>query len=570
MDCTTPSHQPLRILLLTHSFNSLSQRLFVELREAGHQVSVEFDIHDSVTEEAVERFQPDLLIAPFLKRAIPESVWSQIPALVIHPGPPGDRGPSALDGAILRQEKSWGVTLLQANAVMDGGDVWGYEIFPMKEISKGSLYRKQVTEAATRITLGAIKQWQDGTLKIEPQSGIAETAQQQTRPVITQQDRSIQWKIDDLPTVLRKINSADGSPGLLDTTLGRPLYLYDAHPEPNLSGEPGTLIAQSGAAICIATADQQGVWVGQLRDANSNHPFKRPATEVLGVDSDDLPQSKDGYQDIVYQEQLGIGLLYFPFYNGAMSSERCRRLQQALQQAKQADTRAILLLGGSDYWSNGMDLNQIEASESPADASWENIQAMDDLALEIINSEQQLIISVLQGNAAAGGVILARAADQVWARDGVILNPHYKDMGNLYGSEYWSYLLPHYCGVEAAEQITQARLPMGTPEAERLGLIDQRFDSSPEDFVEQCIRTATTLIQQPDFPQKLEKKQQQRQNDEATRPLSSYREQELEQMRMNFYGFDPSYHIARYNFVHKVPKSRTPVTLALHRSKARS
>ena len=36
-------------------------------------------------------------------------------------------------------------------------------------------------------------------------------------------------------------------------------------------------------------------------------------------------------------------------------------------------------------------------------------------------------------------------------------------------------------------------------------------------------------------------------------------------MRLNFYGFDPSYHVARYNFIHKAPKSRTPLTLARHR-----
>ena len=44
----------MRILFLTHSFNSLTQRLFVALREQGHDVSVEFDINDSVSLEAVE------------------------------------------------------------------------------------------------------------------------------------------------------------------------------------------------------------------------------------------------------------------------------------------------------------------------------------------------------------------------------------------------------------------------------------------------------------------------------------------------------------------------------------
>ena len=49
------------------------------------------------------------------------------------------------------------------------------------------------------------------------------------------------------------------------------------------------------------------------------------------------------------------------------------------------------------------------------------------------------------------------------------------------------------------------------------------------------------------------------------KPLARYREEELEQMKRNFYGFDPSYHVARYNFVYKVPKSRTPLTIANHR-----
>jgi putative two-component system protein, hydrogenase maturation factor HypX/HoxX len=68
----------MRILLLCHSFNSLTQRLHVELRERGHAVSVEFDINDAVTCEAVELFRPDLVIASFLKRAIPEEVWRRV------------------------------------------------------------------------------------------------------------------------------------------------------------------------------------------------------------------------------------------------------------------------------------------------------------------------------------------------------------------------------------------------------------------------------------------------------------------------------------------------------------
>ncbi|MBB4276437.1 hypothetical protein GGE12_004234 [Rhizobium mongolense] len=48
----------MRILLLCHSFNSLSQRLHGDLRRAGHDVSVELATHDDLTREAIALFSP--------------------------------------------------------------------------------------------------------------------------------------------------------------------------------------------------------------------------------------------------------------------------------------------------------------------------------------------------------------------------------------------------------------------------------------------------------------------------------------------------------------------------------
>ena len=74
----------------------------------GAQISVEFDIADAVTEEAVARFVPDLIVAPFLKRAIPASIWSRHVCMIVHPGIAGDRGPSSLDWAIQSGLPEWG------------------------------------------------------------------------------------------------------------------------------------------------------------------------------------------------------------------------------------------------------------------------------------------------------------------------------------------------------------------------------------------------------------------------------------------------------------------------------
>nr|MCH9638927.1 hydrogenase maturation protein [Betaproteobacteria bacterium] len=119
----------MKILFLTHSFNSLTQRLFVELKQYGHEISIEFDINDAVTIQAVELFQPALIIAPYLKRAIPETIWRNTPCFIVHPGIVGDRGPAALDWAIMKNHTEWGITVLQANAEMDAGDIWATESF---------------------------------------------------------------------------------------------------------------------------------------------------------------------------------------------------------------------------------------------------------------------------------------------------------------------------------------------------------------------------------------------------------------------------------------------------------
>jgi putative two-component system hydrogenase maturation factor HypX/HoxX len=222
-------------------------------------------------------------------------------------------------------------------------------------------------------------------------------------------------------------------------------------------------------------------------------------------------------------------------------------------------------MGGPDFWCNGMHLHCIEAADSPADASWANINAIDDLARDILTTDTHLTIAALQGNAAAGGVFLALAADSVLARNGVVLNPHYRSMGNLYGSEYWTYLLPRRVGAEQACAIMARRLPLGAPEAAALGLIDAHAGPDEVSFRALVGAHAAALAEGDRFKHALAEKRTRRARDERVRALADYRADELERMRMNFYGFDPSYHIARHRFVHRTPHAWTPLHLARHR-----
>jgi len=565
----------MRILFLTHSFNSLSQRLFVELSLRGHEVSIEFDINDALAEQAVALFKPDLIVAPFLKRAIPESLWSRQRCLIVHPGIKGDRGPSSLDWAILRGETRWGVTVLEANAELDGGDIWASVEFPLRAASKGSLYRNEVAEAALAAVLAALARIEQGA-RAEPLNYADPSVRGRWHNSITQADRAIDWLRDDTARVLRKIRSADGMPGLRDRIGVRDYYLYNAHPEGELRGEPGGLLAQRDGAICRATVDG-ALWITHLRPVEpqaGEFAFKLPALRVLGDAAATLPEAPltvadqphyPTWQEIRYREANGVGYLHFDCYNGALDSEQCLRLRDAVRFAQRRPVKVLVLLGGSDFWCNGIHLNQIEAADSASDESWRNINAMNDLCLALIENSAQYVIAAMAGNAGAGGVFMALAADQLWARDGVVLNPHYKGMGNLYGSEYWTYLLPKRVGAAQAARLTHNRLPLSAAEAAAQGLLERVIGGDLAAFRQRVTELAETIAVDAAIDARLERKRATRAADEQTKPLAAYRAEELERMKLNFYGFDPSYHVARYHFVEKLPKARTPAYLAHHR-----
>jgi putative two-component system hydrogenase maturation factor HypX/HoxX len=577
----------MRVLFLTTAHNSLSQRLFIELTERGHDVPVcvVSTGQDMIDAAASNPF--DLIVCPMLKAAVPEEVWSRHVCLIVHPGIKGDRGASSLDWAISKGEKTWGVTILQAAAEMDAGPIWASRTFGLPSVTptKSSLYRQQVTEAAVQGVLEAVGKFQSGTFQLEPLDYSRPDVLGSLQPNMRQSDRAIDWARDDTETIIRKIRAADSAPGVLGALHGISCFLYGAHEEDLIKGPPGKALAKRDGAICVGTVDG-AVWITHLKakgdpraHAEACQLFqsglgcevcdqefcmvagvKLPATQVLGPLLRGVPETPlpidaaidhQTFREINYREEGLVGYLSFDFYNGAMNTEQCRRLRDAFLHARSRPTKAIVLLGGRDFWSNGIHLNTIEASADAAEESWRNINAIDDLVYEIVNIMSHVVVSALRGNAGAGGVILALAADRVYARTGIVLNPHYRSMGELYGSEYWTYLLPRRVGTAKAMELTQACEPLGARAACEIGLLDGAFCNDVESFEEEIRTRAQSLAKSPDLRATLLKKHERRLDDEAVKPLSSYRAEELARMRINFFGADPAYHDARRHFVFK-------------------
>jgi putative two-component system protein, hydrogenase maturation factor HypX/HoxX len=550
----------MKILFITTAHNSLSQRLYIELTEASHNVSVVLAADHQAMLLAVEGVVPDLIIAPMLKTAIPEAIWRKHTCLIVHPGIIGDRGPSSLDWAISQGETRWGVTVLQADAEMDAGAIWASCEFAMPEHScpKSSLYRNEVTIAAVSGVMAAVEHFQSGSFTPQTLNYTNENVKGRLRQTMKQSDRTINWKQDKTAEIARKIRAADSSPGVLDTQFGEPCFLFGAHEEDHLKGSCGEILAVCDGAICVGTVDG-AIWITHLKARNEG-AIKLPAAQVLGSRIANVKNSKIDlraavdyrtWHELYYVECDQVGYLYFDFYNGAMNTQQCRRLRDAYLEARVRPTKVIVLMGGSDFFSNGINLNTIEAAENPAIESWHNILAINDLVVEIINTMSHLTVAALRGNAGAGGAMLALAADRIYARNGTVLNPHYKGMGGLYGSEYWTYSLPRRVGQAMARALTESCQPLGVQKAKAIGFIDDAFGADMQLFERELISRCEAMAADPAFWNQLKAKHAKRLAEERIMPLALYRQKELAQMHNNLFGANTAYHQARQRFVHK-------------------
>ncbi|MFF2658500.1 hydrogenase maturation protein [Kitasatospora sp. NPDC058032] len=559
----------MRILLVASAYNSLTQRVHAALRDLRHPVEVHLAGDDGALRAVVRRHAPDLVVAPMLTTALPRDVWSAVTCLIVHPGPPGDRGPSALDWAIHEGAAEWGVTVLQADEVMDAGPVWASEPCPLPPVAKSDLYRGEVADAAVEAVLRAVRRFASGTHTPRPQSGPDWRVPDRTRPYLRQEVRRIDWAHDTTDTVLRKLRAADSRPGVLDELLGAEWYLHGGHPERALRGRPGEPLATRAGALCRATADG-AVWIPELRRRRTPGgpaTFKLPAVTALAAAGPGRPalprlpelpaplmpaEDDPVWSDIRYTERGPVGLLRFSFPGGAMSTAHCRRLLDAYRFALTRPTAVLVLGGGRDFFSNGIHLNVIEAAADPAAESWANINAIDDLVEAVLTTTDRLVVAALGGNAAAGGVMLALAADEVWCRRGAVLNPHYRLMG-LHGSEYWTYTLPRRVGAAQARRLTERAQPVTSAAALRIGLVDRVLACTPQEFGPEAARLARLTAASPTVHGRIAAKKAAREADERMRPLADHRTAELAVMHRQFFDPEAPYHALRAAFVRKLP-----------------
>ena len=505
-DQSTIDKNSYKIQLVSSAYNGSTQIIHKELERLGHQVQVHIASSEDSIRAAVQEFQPELIICPMLKQKIPQDVYKKIKCLIVHPGIKGDRGPSSLDHAILNNEMEWGVTVIEAADELDAGDIWATGTFKMKpNMSKTHIYNQDVTMLAQKLVLECVNTKYDRKTPYQAESLDYNNPSVKGRlqPTIKASDtvRCIDWKIDSTETVMRKILAADTSPGARaelivgDQAIVR--HIYGPTLEMNLNKErlyrPGQIFAKKHEAVCVAAADGGAVWLAQLKNPKtkglpSNQSFKLPATLQLNSLANDLPDvsndEKASFTEIALTKEGPVGIVNFDFYNGAMSTSQCDRLVEAIRSfGADKSTRVLVFAGSNRNWSNGIHLNVIEAAADAKQEAWNNIRAINRVVKEIIKLNDMVTVSAMQVNAGAGGFYMALASDFVFAKPGIVFNPHYKNMG-LYGSELHTFTATKRISNKQLKALTENPSPLLSSQAIEMGLIDnmdekmRKFDYS--------------------------------------------------------------------------------------------
>ena len=88
-------------------------------------------------------------------------------------------------------------------------------------------------------------------------------------------------------------------------------------------------------------------------------------------------------------------------------------------------------------------------------------------------------------------------------------------------------------------ELTQACQPLGAREAREMGFLDDAFGEDAKTFEVELRARAARLAQDPELRAMLRKKHERRLDDENIKALASYRAEELERMKVNFFGPAP-------------------------------
>ena len=197
------------------------------------------------------------------------------------------------------------------------------------------------------------------------------------------------------------------------------------------------------------------------------------------------------YNTILLTKEKGYTILTLnrPGEMNALSVEMRRDLLHSFGRLEEDDSvRAVILTGGDDVFSAGIDLEEVSTLESHKFEDYSKVMIE---SLQKIYAFRKPVIAAVSGIALGGGFNLVTVCDIVIASETAIFgHPELK-----FGLNPLFDPLRRMVGTAKAKEIAMLGEPIGAQEALRIGLVNKVF--SPDTFMKEARSVAGAISQRP-------------------------------------------------------------------------
>ncbi|MDX2471175.1 MAG: hypothetical protein QNL04_11435 [SAR324 cluster bacterium] len=249
-----------KVLFLVSAFNGATQAVYSSLGGLFGQVAV----HSSIDIKAIKKFGPDMILCPYLLDYIPEEVYEAYPCFIFHPGPANVGGPSSLAHSILRGDKTFSISLIQAAKGWDKGPLWAEEQIELKAGSLAKNYRCKVIPKAAGLFTQALVNYFEGAKPLQRGEYRYEAA-------IKPRDLTFDWT-EDAQSILSKIWAGDNQPGASATFMGQDCSFFSAWASTPSDSKSqtvaGEVLNKKNGALEIACGNG-AIWVARIQPPES-------------------------------------------------------------------------------------------------------------------------------------------------------------------------------------------------------------------------------------------------------------------------------------------------------------
>ena len=217
---------------------------------AGIQVFQPAKLKDPATQEFLSKFHPDAFVVVAYGRII--TPWMialpRLGCINLHASLlPKYRGAAPIQWALIRGERTTGVTTMKIDPGMDTGDILLMREEPIREDDTTETLSARLSTVGADLMIETLRGLERG--EITPR--VQDHSQATLAPMIKKEDGRIDWKMT-AQEIAWRVRGLRPWPGAYTTFRGKNLHIWAAavHSEETLgSGEPGVLAAAAGKLL---------------------------------------------------------------------------------------------------------------------------------------------------------------------------------------------------------------------------------------------------------------------------------------------------------------------------------